>query len=370
MDSRRHDVDWLRVLALGLLFIFHVNLSFQPWSHNILFIQNEDPLSRQWFLMKMLDVWRIPLLFLISGMGMYFAMRNRDWKQLLQERTMRILLPLVAGFFLICPITMFFSALYFNKPIAYEPNAGHLWFLANIYLYVLLLLPLFMYQKNNPQNLLGRTMDAVLQHYGGVFLFLVPLMIEAVLLDPAYFSSYSRTLYGYPTVHGFWYGLICFALGFLLISRQELFWRAVQRVRYVALAMAVLLYMVRLLVFKLEGFPNVLIALESGCWMLVMLAFGSVYLNRPSNLLNYLSKAVFPVYILHLPVLFGLASVLFPLDLHAIIKLPLLLGGTLALSFLLYEILKHMSWLRPLFAMPLHRPKGGLQKSGDSSVFG
>ena len=29
---RRHDVDWIRVHALGLLIIFHGVVGFQPWA--------------------------------------------------------------------------------------------------------------------------------------------------------------------------------------------------------------------------------------------------------------------------------------------------------------------------------------------------
>lgn len=368
MDSRRHDVDWLRVIALGLLIAFHVNLSFQPWAHRILFIQNDDSWSRPWFLVNMLDIWRIPLLFLISGMGVYFAMRGRDWKELLQERTKRILVPFVFGFLLICPISIFISQLYYGQPLDYTPNSGHLWFLANLFAYVLLLIPLIIYQRNNPDNIITRTTDRLLESYGGFFLFLLPLMIEAALLNPEHFSSYSRTLLGLPTAHGFLYGLLCFALGFLLVSRGDIFWNAAQRALYIALAIAVLLYAVRFLVFKFEEAPNALIALESGCWMLVMLALGSLFLNRPSNVLRYLSKAVFPVYILHLPVLFGLGYVLFPLDLPVAVKLPLLLAGTFAVSLVLYEVLRQLLWLRlrPLFGMSMPESKttqGALAKA-------
>ncbi len=353
MNSRRHDVDWLRVLALGLLIFFHAHLSFQSWASNVLFIQNEEPFERLWFTMKMLDIWRIPLLFLVSGMGVYFAMRNRDWKELLQERTQRILIPLVAGALLICPISIYFSQLYYDQPISYEPNFGHLWFLANIFLYVLLLMPLFIYQKNNPDNGLARLIDKILGYSWGLFLFPLPLMIETALVNPDHFSGYSVSLRGLPTAHGFFYGLVCFTLGFLLVSRGDVFWRAVQRIRLSALAIAATLFSVRLLVFKLYGAPNILIALESGFWLLAILGFGSLYLNKPSALLNYLNKAVFPVYIVHLPVLFGLAYVLFPLSLPALVKLVLLLAGTLGISLLLYEIVRRLLWLRPLFGMPL-----------------
>ena len=38
-SQRRHDVDWLRTLAMGLLIIFHIVLSFQPWAALIGFPQ-------------------------------------------------------------------------------------------------------------------------------------------------------------------------------------------------------------------------------------------------------------------------------------------------------------------------------------------
>ena len=54
------------------------------------FIRSEDALEGLWKPMTMLNVWRIPLLFFVSGMGLYFAMKKRNWKQLFIERSKRI----------------------------------------------------------------------------------------------------------------------------------------------------------------------------------------------------------------------------------------------------------------------------------------
>jgi hypothetical protein len=75
------------------------------------FPQNAESLEGVWILMSMINVWRIPLLFLISGMGVRFAMGRRNWQQLLKDRTLRILLPLVFGFFFIAPISVYISLL-------------------------------------------------------------------------------------------------------------------------------------------------------------------------------------------------------------------------------------------------------------------
>ena len=88
--------------------------------------------------------------------------------------------------------------------------------------------------------------------------------------------------------------------------------------------------------------------------MLAVIGFGSVYLNRQSRLLSYLSSAVYPVYIVHFPLQFILAFFLLPLQLNAYLKLLLLLAGTFGSCLLLYElVLRRLKWIRPLFGMKL-----------------
>ena len=107
---RRHDIDWIRIIALAMLIIYHAVIAFQPWGHLISFIQNEESLELLWLFMMIFNIWRIPILFMISGMGAYFALRNRNWKVFLKDRSVRILFPYIFGFFFICPITLFLTA--------------------------------------------------------------------------------------------------------------------------------------------------------------------------------------------------------------------------------------------------------------------
>jgi len=87
-------------------------------------------------------------------------------------------------------------------------------------------------------------------------------------------------------------------------------------------------------------------------WMLAVLGFGSRYLNKPSDSLGYLSKAVYPVYVVHLPIQFIAAYFLLPLSLPAYLKLAVLLMCTFSFSLLLYEfVLRRLKWLRPLFGI-------------------
>ena len=342
---RRYDVDWLRICALGLLILYHVVVGFQPWAAALLFIQNDQTLETLWILMGMLNVWRIPILFVVSGMGVCFAMEKRDWKALLKDRTLRILTPFIFGFFFICPISTYIAIKYYGGEAGYFPNPGHLWFLANIFLYVAMLLPLLLYLKSRPNHIVLGFLSRFFRYPGGLYVLAIPVVVEALLVQPEVFSTYVGTS------HGFWLGLVCFSTGFLFVSLKDFSWPAAERLRGAALALAFFLYLARLLAFGLEG-PIALTALESVSWILAILGYGSAYLNQPSQTLAYFSKAVYPVYIVHFPVQCFFSYYLMPLPLPSVVKLLTLLATTLGASLLLYElVIKRLKWIRPLFGM-------------------
>ena len=76
--------------------------------------------------MGLINIWRIPLLFIISGMGVCFAMRRRGWKELLKDRTRRILLPLIFGSLFIVPIHGYIYQSFIGLDHIYFPNPCHL----------------------------------------------------------------------------------------------------------------------------------------------------------------------------------------------------------------------------------------------------
>jgi peptidoglycan/LPS O-acetylase OafA/YrhL len=321
--QRRYDVDWLRTLALGLLIIYHIVVTFQPFAAYIAFIQNEQPIEALWVPMMLINVWRIPILFLISGMGVRFAMRRRSWRAFLGDRTKRILLPLMFGTFFIAPIHTYFASIWYEwgEKGIYFPNSGHLWFLGNIYLYVLLLLALFAYFKRRPDNAFLRLTRLIFRQPLGIFVVAIPVVAETLLVRPWSFETYAST------AHGFFLGLVLFLTGFIFISVESDFWPAVIRHRFVVLGIAVVLYALRMTYFE-QGSPMWLIGIESVSWMLAALGFGAVHLNQPSRTLQYLSAAVYPIYIIHLPVQTALAYFLIPLPLPALFKFFLLVLGT------------------------------------------
>ena len=343
--ERRHDIDWLRVIAIGLLLIYHIAIIFQPWAMFIGFIKSDESLVSLWQPMTMLNVWRIPLLFFVSGMGLYFATRKRNWKQLLLERSKRILLPFVFGIIAITPLHMFLFQDYYNMPLSYFPHQGHLWFLGNIFVYVVLLLPLCYYLKNFNNDKFKKRLSVVMSHPGGPFIITLFFIIEVVLVKPQLFALYAETW------HGFFNGLLAFLFGFLLVYSGKNFWNTVLKWRWLYTGIAIILFGIRFYVYGTQA-PGYLMAIESNCWIFGVFGFGYRYLNKPSKALSYLSQAVYPVYIIHMVVLYAGAKLILPLAISPWLQFLAITGFTLVVCFLTYEfVLRRITFLRPFFGL-------------------
>lgn len=341
--ERRYDIDWLRVIAIGLLLIYHIAIIFQPWAMFIAFIRSNELLENLWKPMTMLNVWRIPLLFFVSGMGMFFALRKRNWKQLLTERTRRILVPFLFGIVAITPLHMFVFQKYYNMPLTYFADMGHLWFLGNIFVYVLILLPLFIYLKKNTkfQGVLSKWMN----HFAGPLSVSIFFMLEAILVKPTIFVMYAKT------AHGFYLGLLAFLFGYLFLYSGKSFWQTVAKWKWLYLGIATVLFVVRFTYFNTSS-PGYLMALESNTWILSLFGFAYSYLNKPSKTLSYLSKSAYPVYIIHMIVLYLGAQIILPLEIPAWTQFIAITAFTFLGCFLIYELLiRRVGILRPLFGL-------------------
>ncbi len=343
-DSRRYDIDWLRVIAIGLLLIYHVSIAFQPWGRMIGFITSKETWAALWVPMSLLNIWRIPLLFFVSGMGVYFAMQSRSWGNLMKERARRILLPFIFGMFVIVPIHLLIWRSYYGMEMAYNWDPGHLWFLGNIFCYVLILSPLFYWIRKNENRAWVIQAKVSLSKPWGLLLTLIPFLAEAVWINPLPFELYAMTW------HGFVLGLLAFFTGFCFVMSCEGFWKMIQKWRWLFLGIGLGLYLLR--TFNIQSFPpSYLLATESYSWILAVFAFGSLYLKGPSNSLRYLSQAAYPVYILHMIFLYLGSSWIFPLDFPIALQFILVILITFAGCFGSFELIRRVSFLRPFFGL-------------------
>ncbi len=342
---RRYDIDWVRVIAIGLLLIYHIAIGFQPWGIMIGFITNNKPWESLWTPMTMLNVWRIPLLFYVSGMGVYFAIQNRNWKELITERAGRILLPFVFGMLCIVPLHIYLFEFNYNWKLTYSPTPAHLWFLGNIFTYVLLLSPIFFYLKKNEKGKVVSIIKKLFNTPFGLLPIIFAFVVEALLVNPNPFELYAMTW------HCFFLGLLAFFFGFCFALGGSSFWNMLLKWRWLFFLVAVALFTYRLMQFQMR-MPVYMLSIESNFWIFTVFAFAHYYLNRPSKALIYLSEAAYPIYIIHMLFLYLGSVLIFPLAVAAPLKFILAVVFTGISSLVFYEfILRRINVIRPLFGL-------------------
>jgi len=341
--ERRYDIDWIRVIAIGLLLIYHISIVFQPWGIFIGFIQSADPLEGLWKPMSMLNVWRIPLLFYISGMGLAFASRKRSLKDLFRERSRRILIPFIFGMLAIVPWHAMLWQSYYNQEMKYMVHPSHLWFLGNIFIYVLLLTPLLKWMSKNEKVV--RSLEKLYAHPLGMVAVFPLFIAESILLKPESYQTFALSWYG------FFVGILAFFFGYTFILGKATIWQNLKRWKWVYLTGAFGLYLYRLIYLQLVA-SDPMMSIESNLWIFGVLGLGYNYLNRPGKTLSYLSQAAYPVYILHMFFLFLGAFIFLPMALSTIVKLLAIIVFTFAGSMGVYEFLvRRIRVLRVLFGL-------------------
>ncbi len=94
--ERRSDIDWLRVTATYVLFVFHVAkvFDFAPFYH----VVNRDRSMVFFVLAGFIAQWHMPLFFLLAGWSLFGSLRGRSTSDFLRERARRLLLPFLLAF--------------------------------------------------------------------------------------------------------------------------------------------------------------------------------------------------------------------------------------------------------------------------------
>lgn len=349
--ERRHEVDALRVLVLLLLIPFHSLIGFSPFAKLLILPQNDELLVWGPVLMSLTNTWRIPILFLVSGMAVWFSLSRLSANQVLIHRLKRITGPLVLGWFVMGPFCLYTGHSFFTQLDQYQygPNPHYLWFLNNILVYIILLTHLAAYVASDSGQALRQRLAEGWRRGYVPFIALCVFAIEGWAIDPNIYAVY------FIGIHGWVLGLLCFILGLCCAAGGSNFKHFIVRFRYVLLALASAFWVGNSIHFTLYDetpIPNVFIGMQCLLSMGAVLGLATAHLNKTTPFFQYARAAVFPVYILHYPLQFILSYVLFPLAIPAILKLILLITGILLLSVAIYEfVVRRVPVLDTLFGI-------------------
>ncbi len=375
-SQRKYYLDWLRVIAFYLLILFHVGMIFVPWNFHI-----KNAVTLEWFetWMSFLNQWRLPLLFLISGMVIYYSIGKRNAKGVFLERSKRLLIPLVFGIFVIVPPQIYYERIFdgiefanyweFWKtvfefvpfPLGGSLSWHHLWYVLYIFLYSIIALPLFLYLGNKKTaSLKEKANDYFTHHPNSIYLIIILFLIFYYTLAPIF-----------PTTHALiddWYNhsisFTFFILGFS-ISAFNGIWESIVDKRKQSLIIASIpaLFLIMFVwgpTFYIFNEENTLFFFIYGllkwvfiiAWLFAILGYSKFLFNKPSKVLLYANESVYPLYILHQTIMIIFGYYIIQLNWNVAIKFAALIIITFGGSFFFYELfIKRFNLMRLLFGM-------------------
>lgn len=357
--QRRHDIDALRALAFGLLILYHVAMFYVAgWDWHI-----KSAYAAEWLRwpMRFLNLWRMDLIFLISGLALSFLARREAGGALFGQRSQRLLLPLAFGMAVIVPFQPYaqgvanglvdagfgnFLALYYTGGPwprgAFDGwNFGvtwnHLWYLVYLWAYTAVLL--------GTRSLL-ELLKANFLKLRGAWLFVVPILplaLYALILQPRFPQTHDL-LHDWH-LHAVYFTL--FAYGWW-IGADAGFWEEAKQLRHVALSVALVSFVS--FVITREG---VLIK-NLYLWgvIIAILGYAHTHLNKPFGWLDWANDSVYPWYLLHQSFIVMLGYFLAPLALGPLLEPAAILAGTVLGCWLVTDLaVRRSRWLRPLFGL-------------------
>jgi peptidoglycan/LPS O-acetylase OafA/YrhL len=381
---RLHYLDWLLVLAILGVILFHSMHPFDLLGDWI--IKNAELSAIVTLFSGFIALWGMPFFFLMAGATSWISLGRRTVGQYIKARITRLLIPFIVGTILLTPIQVYYelihkgwwkggsiiefilsSEVYHYYFFEFHPlifgleffgRVGyHLWFVAFLFLFALITLPGFLWLKKDSGKQFVASLARLAKWRGGLLMFVIPMILARFVLQ----QDMPSDDYG---LADFVYYLLFFISGYVLIANEH-FLKAIHRDWWLYLILGI---PCTLFFFSMEVIPVwdwmgspgtpgfylswTLHGINSWCWIMVMFRVGMWFLDYTNKWLQYLREASYPVFIVHQPIIVFIAFYVVQWEVNLVIKLLVVVIGSFAISFSLFELLvRRINPIRALFGM-------------------
>jgi peptidoglycan/LPS O-acetylase OafA/YrhL len=366
--ERQYYIDWLRILLILSVFMFHIGMIFNSWDWHVKNDIIAGEKSILWYIMVFLGRWRMPLLILISGAGTYLALGKRTSLQYLGERFKRLFIPLLVGIFTLVPVQVYIEkSSQFDSLIGFYPHMfegiyptgnfswHHLWFIAYLFFIALLISPFLKFFTS--EKFVGFTgkLEKIVSRPFGANIFLIPLVLSQVLLRP-YFPETTHGLVDDWAALSFY--LIFFLSGFILMSSRNMI-ESIRKQKLLFLIEAVIVSIMMFTIpymFSSESYGNmiwdVLEAFVGWTCGITAIGYAKQYLTRDSKFRKYANEAIYPFYLLHQPVIVVIGYFFVRWDVNILLKVLSITFVSLTVTVAIYwYLIRPFNLLRVIFGM-------------------
>lgn len=360
--ERLHYVDAIRVLAVGVVVLVHVAEVFNPWDE--WHITNAERSRWAGEIAVLAAPWVMPMVMLLAGVSAWYSLARRSNAAYVRDRVLRLVVPLVVGTLVLVPPQVylerrlkgqfpgsllefyphFFEGIYPRGNLSWH----HLWFLAHLFLYALLALPLFRHWQRATGSATMRWAARVCGAPGGILWLAIPLILERNALWGLFPERHMLTsdwsnhallfaayVYGFVLAGSPWLGRSIDAQWPSMLSVGVLGTAAITLGTWSGVLPSRLPppYSLVYLLFWM------LYAICAWAWMVALLGLARRWLNRDSALVRYGRRVGYGMYIVHQPIIVAVAYVVVQLSLPVGVKFAITLGLSGGLTLLLADLL-------------------------------
>jgi peptidoglycan/LPS O-acetylase OafA/YrhL len=329
--ERLYELDWIRVIVTINLIPFHV-----AWM-----ITSVGGFS---FVVKGSTAWRILhgyvlfvspihmfLLCLVAGTSTFMSLRKRSAGQYIKERIKRLLIPLVFFMVFLFPLLGYYwptgtdmsEINYFTEfwpwclmNILYVESTGgpawaHMWFVAYLFIFSLILLPIFLRMRSGKSILIESMTNIISSRRGAISLIGIPIALTFALLAPIwpFFSNNLYSDWGYFT-----YNMLAFFFGFA-IALDPRWAKAFERHALISLILGIACSAAKIYMeyhqpsFSAPGynpsyaFYSLIAGFNTWFWVVALISIARRSLSFTNRFLRYFNRISYPFYIFHLVVI-------------------------------------------------------------------
>lgn len=364
--ERQYYIDWLRIILIISVFFFHVGMVFNTWPWHIKNDVQYGGMLKQ--VMIFLHNWRMPLLFMLSGAGTFYAVGRMTPGQYISERARRLLVPLCVGVFTLVPVQVYIEKInqydsllsfYTNMFDGIYPEGNfswhHLWFIVYLFVIALFISPFLNLLRSGRAMNFVSGFEKILCKPFGLNIVIIPLLLSQVVLRNFFEQETHSLVDDWAT---FTYYVIFFLAGFLLLPRKSIS-EAMQKYRFLYLSQTIVITAV---MFRMPGmagsergaeliFDISAIILSWTC-AVTAIGFARKHLNHNSQLRKNANEAIYPFYLLHQPVIVVVAYVFVSLNIALLWKVLLITACSFSLIVSFYWfVIRPFNLLRIIFGM-------------------
>ncbi|WP_323760706.1 acyltransferase family protein [Maricaulis sp.] len=381
-NGRQFGLDWLRIGVFILLIFYHTGMFFNTEGWHAKSLNANDAMEP---FMWLSSPWRLPLLFLISGVAMRFLSDKLGGGTFALDRLWRLFPVILFGMYVIVPPQSYselriagiiepgywdffrqYAGEWAGPWALHTPTWNHLWYVVYLFVYSLLLAPFFpLLRKLADSGVMQAAGRASSRGWIGVAALISLPLLPFLIVRFTLFEHF-------PTTHALlddWANhansLAMVLIGYFM-AKNDGVWRTVDRALPVVGALtAVLLAYLSWAYTHIEialGEPALLwfarLARIVFMWSIILTLLGAArrWLNHDGPVRRYLTAAVFPWYILHQTIIVIVGFAIRDAGYGVWTEFALIAGATFGGCILGFEVLRHIPVLRLVMGMKALAP--------------